>query len=150
LNKKHFVKLLLQRLHLFSVAGVDIIEGLTSNLGEISWEQVLLLAVGQGSADKKNKGSEHMTLGVDHLIGPRVVDAGSVALASGTPSTATVAFAGTLASASGYYIQATPVGATSGIATAGVAVSTVVNTTGFVLTGGNNVTTTINWVLFKL
>jgi hypothetical protein len=104
---------------------------------------------GYGSADKKNKGSEHMTLGVEHLIGPRVVDAGSVALASGTPSTATVTFASTLASATGYYVQATPIGATSGIAAAGVATS-VVNTTGFVLTGGNNVVTTINWVLFKL
>jgi hypothetical protein len=105
--------------------------------------------VGQGSADKHNKGSEHMTLGVDHLIGPRVVDMGAVALATGTPSTATVRFAADLSSATGYYVQAVPVGATSGIAAAGVAVSAV-NTTGFVLTGGNNVTTTINWVLFKL
>jgi hypothetical protein len=105
--------------------------------------------VGQGSADKKNKGSEHMTLGVDHLIGARVVDAGSVVLASGTPSTAAVSFGTALSSATGYYVQATPVGATSGIAAAGVATS-VVATTGFTLTGGNNVTTTINWVLFKL
>ena len=28
---------------------------------------------GLGSADGQNKGSEHMTLGVSHLIGPRVV-----------------------------------------------------------------------------
>lgn len=28
---------------------------------------------GLGSADGKNKGSQHMTLGVGHLIGPRVV-----------------------------------------------------------------------------
>jgi len=28
---------------------------------------------GLGSADGKNKGSEHMTLGVGHLIGPRVM-----------------------------------------------------------------------------
>lgn len=105
--------------------------------------------VGQGSADKRNKGSEHMTLGVEKLIGARVVDAGSVVLASGTPSTATVRFAADLASATGYFVHATPVGATSGIAAAGVATS-VVNTTGFVLTGGNNVTTTINWMLFKL
>lgn len=105
--------------------------------------------VGQGSADKLNKGSEHMTLGVDHLIGARVVNAGSVILASGTPSTASVAFGTALSSATGYYVAATPVGATSGIAAAGVATS-VVATTGFTLTGGNNVTTTINWILFKL
>lgn len=105
--------------------------------------------VGQGSADKHNKGSEHTTLSVDHLIGPRVVDMGSVVLATGTPSTATVKFGTALSSATGYYVMAVPVGATSGIAAAGVAVS-VVNTTGFVVTGGNSVTTTINWTLFKL
>lgn len=31
--------------------------------------------IGLGSADGQNKGSEHMTLGVGHLIGPRVVAA---------------------------------------------------------------------------
>jgi hypothetical protein len=35
---------------------------------------------GLGSADKKNKGSEHMTLGAEKLIGPRVVAADSVTL----------------------------------------------------------------------
>lgn len=41
---------------------------------------------GTGSADGYNKGSSHMTLGVDHLIGPRVVAAGSETL-SGTTGT---------------------------------------------------------------
>jgi hypothetical protein len=36
--------------------------------------------VGPGSADGKNKGSEHMTLGVHHLIGPHVIAAGTVEL----------------------------------------------------------------------
>ena len=31
--------------------------------------------IGLGSADGQNKGSEHMTLGAGHLIGPRVVAA---------------------------------------------------------------------------
>lgn len=35
---------------------------------------------GLGSADGKNKGSEHMTLGVGHLIGPRVVAADDATL----------------------------------------------------------------------
>ena len=105
--------------------------------------------VGSGSADKKNKGSEHMTLGVDHLIGARVVDAGTVVLSSGIPSTGSVRFGTDLTSATGYFVQLTPVGATSGIAAGGVATS-VVNTTGFVVTGANSVTTTVNWVLFKL
>lgn len=105
--------------------------------------------VGQGSADKNQKGSEHTTLGVTHLIGPRVVDAGSVILASGSPSSANVAFGTALSSATGYFAMVTPVGATSGIATSGASVS-VVATTGFTVYGANNVTTTINWVLFKL
>lgn len=37
---------------------------------------------GLGSADKKNKGSEHMTLGVSKLIGPRFVYADQVTLDS--------------------------------------------------------------------
>jgi hypothetical protein len=105
--------------------------------------------VGQGSADKKNKGSEHTTLAVDHLIGPRVVDAGSIALAPGTPSTGSVSFGTALTSATGYFVLATPVGATATIAGSGVATSAVA-TTGFTLTGPTNVSTTINWILFKL
>lgn len=38
---------------------------------------------GTGSADRKNKGSEHNTLGVGHLIGPRVVMAGTATLSGG-------------------------------------------------------------------
>jgi hypothetical protein len=37
---------------------------------------------GRGSADGSNKGSTHMTLGVSHLVGPRVVAAGAVTLSS--------------------------------------------------------------------
>jgi hypothetical protein len=43
--------------------------------------------VGPGSADGKNKGSEHMTLSVHKLIGPHVIAAGTVELDG---STATV------------------------------------------------------------
>lgn len=44
---------------------------------------------GYGSADGQNKGSEHMTLGVGHLIGTRVVAANRVTLSGGV---ATVTF----------------------------------------------------------
>jgi hypothetical protein len=37
--------------------------------------------VGHGSAEGANKGSEHMSLGVNRLVGPRVIAAGSVTLA---------------------------------------------------------------------
>lgn len=40
--------------------------------------------VGPGSADGSNKGSEHQTLGVRHLLGTRTVAAGTKTLASGT------------------------------------------------------------------
>jgi hypothetical protein len=41
---------------------------------------------GRGSADGKNKGSAHMTLGVAHLVGPRIVMSGTAALSSGSVS----------------------------------------------------------------
>src|SRR4051812_28205002 len=100
---------------------------------------------GPGSADKLNKGSEHMHLGVEHLIGPRVVDCGQAALTSGTPSTANVPFTKTLTSATGYYAHVTPVGSTSG-STVDMAVSQV-STTGFTVTGPNSSSATFNWLL---
>lgn len=58
--------------------------------------------VGQGSADKKgHKGSEHLFVGVEKLIGTRIVFAGSVTLSSGT---ATVVFAKTLPGVAADYI----------------------------------------------
>lgn len=101
--------------------------------------------VGPGSADKVNKGSEHMHLGVDHLIGPRMVDAGQASLTSGTPSTCNVPFTKALASATGYFAFTQPVGTTSG--TASDLSVTNVATTGFTVTGPNSVTTTFNWQL---
>lgn len=38
--------------------------------------------VGKGSADKKNKGSEHLTISANKIIGPRVVFAKQVTLDS--------------------------------------------------------------------
>lgn len=99
--------------------------------------------VGQGSADRSNKGSEHMHLGVDHLIGPRVIDAGQASLTSGTPSTKNVPFTKALADATGYYAFVQPVGTTSGAA-ADLTVSNV-STTGFTVTGPNSSTQTFNW-----
>lgn len=101
--------------------------------------------VGPGSADGLNKGSSHMTLDGQKLIGPRLVNCGSASLTSGTPSQATVPFTKTLTSATGYYAHATPVGATSGSAV-DLAVSAV-STTGFVVTGPNSSTATFNWSL---
>lgn len=38
--------------------------------------------IGRGSADGMTKGSEHMSLGVNHLVGPRVVASGRGASAA--------------------------------------------------------------------
>lgn len=103
---------------------------------------------GVGSAEGHNKGTARMTLGSDHLIGPRVVMAGSVALTSGTPSQATVTFPQALSTVTGHYVMAVPVGATAAIAAAGVAVSSF-TTSGFVLTGPNSVSTTMYWMVVK-
>jgi len=49
---------------------------------------------GPGSADGQNRGSEHQTLGTSHLIGPRVVAAGTTTLdvdgAASVPVTAAI------------------------------------------------------------
>lgn len=57
--------------------------------------------VGPGSADGRNKGSEHQTLSTDKLIGTRVVVAGRATLSSGA---ATVTFPQSLARAATDYI----------------------------------------------
>lgn len=56
---------------------------------------------GVGSAEGSNKGSERMTLGTDHLIGVRVVAAGTATLADGA---ATVTFPKPLESSESDYI----------------------------------------------
>lgn len=59
-------------------------------LKEIIMGASSVTGVGQGSADKKGqKGSEHMFLGVEKLIGTRIVYSGRVTLSGGT---ATVTF----------------------------------------------------------
>lgn len=72
--------------------------------------------VGPGSADKKNKGSEHMTLGAEKIIGPRVVYAGSVTTdSSGDAVLKLPELAGT---ASNYVVVATEAGVAAAAAVA--------------------------------
>lgn len=40
--------------------------------------------VGLGSADKKQKGSEHLRVGVEKLIGPKAIAVGQVTLSTGS------------------------------------------------------------------
>lgn len=52
---------------------------------------------GLGSADKRQKGSEHMRLGAEKLIGPRVVAADDATLAGGGTATVKLPFLGGVA-----------------------------------------------------
>lgn len=60
--------------------------------------------VGQGSALGMTKGGDNMSLGVDKLIGPRIVYAGSVALVGGA---ATWNFPATVPGVAGDYVVIT-------------------------------------------
>lgn len=88
--------------------------------------------VGQGSADKAGqKGSEHQFLGVDKLIGVRVVHAGTVSLSA---SSGTVTFPKTLSGAATDYIvlvspQATGTAYASSVAVSGFTMNGVISTT---------------------
>jgi hypothetical protein len=67
--------------------------------------------IGPGSADRKQKGSEHMTLGVGHLIGTRVVAADRVTLSGGA---ATVTFGVPLTGdKANYVVLCTPLNSTT-------------------------------------
>lgn len=51
--------------------------------------------MGLGSADKKQKGSEHLSIGANKLIGPRIVAAGTVTLSGGAATVTLPALNGT-------------------------------------------------------
>jgi hypothetical protein len=72
--------------------------------------------VGKGSADKKNKGSEHLTISANKIIGPRVVFAKQVTLdGSGDLVVNLPLLSG---SASDYIVLATDAGAAAAAAVA--------------------------------
>lgn len=72
---------------------------------------------GLGSADGKNKGSEHMTLGVEKLIGPRVVVADQVTLDSSGDATIKLPVLGGVAA--DYVVMAMDADASAAAAVAG-------------------------------
>jgi len=79
---------------------------LSTYKGEINMAASSVTGVGNGSADGSNKGSERMTLGVTHLIGPRIQAAGTVVLAAGV---ATITFPQPLSgSEANYVVMLTP------------------------------------------
>ena len=93
--------------------------------------------VGNGSADGLNKGSSRMTLGVDHLVGPRVVDAGVVTMSASTYGVELPTLSGVVGN---YSVQLT--------ASNGTAVYvTSFTTAGFTINGASG--QTIYWAVFR-
>lgn len=97
---------------------------------------------GRGAADGQNKGSDHMTLGVGHLIGPRVVAAGSVALSGGAASVVLPELDGSTAEYGVLVTDATAAAAVSG--------SLVVATNSTTITLAGTGTHTVCWAVVKL
>lgn len=95
--------------------------------------------VGQGSADKKgHKGSEHLFVGVEKLIGTRIVYSGTVTLDSGT---ATVVFGKELPGVDADYIVIANGGAAH-------AYATLVTTEGFTMNGTGS--QTISYIVVRV
>jgi hypothetical protein len=94
---------------------------------------------GRGSADGKNKGSAHMTLGVAHLIGPNIVAAGKATLSDGTVSLDLVP----MDTSKTYVVLATDQSANA------VATGTFVSSTG-TLTLKGTTTDVISYVIVKI
>ncbi len=101
--------------------------------------------VGTGSADRKNKGSEHTTLGVEHLIGTRVVACGSVALVGGA---ATITFPQPLTgSKANYFVFVQQFNSTNAARTTTMTDNVDGNFASFVIAGTG--TDTIFWQVVK-
>lgn len=99
--------------------------------------------VGQGSAEGQNKGSEHMSLGIEKLIGSHIIAAGSATLSSGA---ATVTFPKPLTgSNTGYKIF---VQSTASYARSDAATDSGGNFVSFTLAGTG--TDVVNWFVVKV
>lgn len=100
--------------------------------------------IGLGSADGQNKGSEHMTLGVGHLIGPRVMAADEATLdGSGDATVILPVLAGVTAD---YIVSATDstvVGATA------VGAALVITSTETTVTLIGTASQTVSWSIIK-
>ena len=95
---------------------------------------------GPGSSDGSNRGSERMTLGVDHLIGTRIVSSGSETLNDG--GTGTVTFAQELDGDAADYIVFLQGDSST------VAFASAFTTSSISITGGSD--DVVNWMVVSL
>ena len=99
--------------------------------------------VGLGAADGKNKGSEHMTLGVGHLIGPRVMASGVATLSGGAASVVLPAMDGV---AGDYILMVGDASGTAAATSGTMAITSTATTLTLAGTGTNSVT----WAVIKI
>ena len=113
--------------------------------GEITMGATSVTGVsGAGSVAGIQKGSEHMSLGVSKLIGPKVVMAGSVTL-SGT--TGTVQFPAPVGAVGDYIVMLTPTSSTLAYVSTGLATVASTSDWSFTVTGGSGAV--VNWTVVK-
>tara|TARA_Y100000034_G_scaffold129820_1_gene187000 strand:- start:939 stop:1268 length:330 start_codon:yes stop_codon:yes gene_type:complete len=98
--------------------------------------------VGPGSADGLNKGSEHMTLGVGNLIGPKVVVSGTATLVAGAAVVNYGTLSGDITDYVLFLFDATDGGAST------VPSFSAFDTQGFTIAG--DTTNVINWMVVKI
>ena len=98
---------------------------------------------GLGAAAGQNKGSVHMTLGVGHLIGPRVMASGTETLSGGAATVVLPAMDGVAAD---YILM---VGDASGTAAA-TSGTLAINTNDTTLTLAGTGTNSVTWAVMKI
>lgn len=100
---------------------------------------------GPGSVAGNQKGSEHMSLGVGKLIGPKVAAAGKVTL-SGT--TGVVQFPALVGVVADYVVMVTANSATLAYVSTAMAAISDTDQWGFTVTGGSGAV--VNWTVVKI
>lgn len=98
---------------------------------------------GIGDVSGQQKGSEHMSLGVSKLVGPRVVQAGTVTLSGGA---GVVYFPNIVDTATNYLAMATNTSAAAAVAVTSMTIS---SSTGGSLTLAGTGSNVINWMIVK-
>ena len=99
--------------------------------------------VGMGSADGANKGSSHMTLGVDHLIGPRIMAAGTGVLSGGALTVILPALDGVTGD---YMVLCGDASGSAAATSASMAITADTTTLTLAGTGSN----TVKWAVIKV
>jgi hypothetical protein len=99
---------------------------------------------GPGSVSGSQKGSEHMSLGVKGLIGPKVVAAGTQVLST---NTGTVEIPSKTGVVGDYIVMVTATDSTHTYVSTGLAAVASTNTWNFTITGSSS--GTANWTVVK-